>query len=226
MLTRRLAGLALISVSAAGIHGVVAPSAGALTGVSLLPGDKFPISFTASNKGGRLKWAGGEVQCTAELAEGTLESATLGKATDLITGCKFGAISCASETAKGEKDAKETILVVNIKGVAVSLLSESKVLSPGVANLLTETLLVNCGGVKVSIKGSTMGVGIVSSLIEDITSGTLRSAGKAYTCELEKEVCEKLAKEPLLINTGSGFEPAETELEGTITTKSMVVLND
>lgn len=125
-----------------------------------------------------------------------------------------------------EGDAKETILVLNVKGGAVSLLN-GKVLVPGVANILTENLKVKCGGVAlIEVKGSTIGLFSVSSLSADVTEGTLKSGGEKDTCVEEKTLCEKLAKEPLLVNFTGTFEKATTELEGVSKSSKMVLVND
>ena len=220
-----LASLAFVAVTAT--------TASAEVGGLLLPGDSFPITFEASNNGGKLETVGKKVvQCTKEKASGTIESSTSGKATDDLTGCKTGSINCRSENSKGEKDPIETVLVQNIKGVIFSEKTSSGTLSAGLSSILTETLVVNCGSVKDQIRGNV--IGLVSPTLLEVAAGstiTLQSKeeeGRAITgtCLEPKATCEEIAKHPLEANLGGGFEAAATGLTGSVILPKMIFIDD
>jgi hypothetical protein len=71
-----------------------------------------------------------------------------------FTGVKQGLVACRSENAKGEKDAVETVLTLldlhmAAGGSPLGPLILARVLGTG----LEEEVLLNCGGVKIQVKG-------------------------------------------------------------------------
>ncbi|HEV7394832.1 MAG TPA: hypothetical protein VGO08_24565, partial [Burkholderiales bacterium] len=170
----------------------------------LLPGEEYPVKFQSINNGGILETVSGKrVGCSKEEGSGTIDSATTGKGSDDLTGCKKEKVACRSENKAGEKDPVETALIKNLQGAIFSMKTSSGTLAAGIANTLSENLIINCGGVKDEIKGTL--IGLVSPTNLEIAAGekisfeSKQEKGKQITgtCLEPKAVCETIAASPL-----------------------------
>lgn len=151
-----------------------------------------------------------------------------------LEGCRVSRnkteVACSSENAKGEKDAKETILA-NVGLTFVNVLNEKSELEPGIAVTLQETLLVNCGTTKIEIKGTELGLVLVSNLTADVSSFSLDFVNAGEKCDKGEATCEKYQSEAegLLASTAKVFEKATEESSEAITlegSEGMVLVND
>jgi hypothetical protein len=139
-----------------------------------------------------------ELIIAGELGAGIGEAthSTLGPLAFTYAGVKLGKLSCSGENAKGEKDAKEVVLLLasNTDAHTVSLENSAGKLVPGLlVGLLEEAkrdLTVNCGGVKVLILGAIFFEVQGASTIEEVTGLFLlpilgKCAKTDETCMLE-----------------------------------------
>jgi hypothetical protein len=145
-----------------------------------------------------------------------------------LTGVHFGKVACRSETLAGLKDPVETALVlVDLHLVAEKSNKETgEVLEPLLVFKILgldgdSTLVLNCGLVKVQIKGR-IGCLLLPGLEEIAIMGKLTILCKQKsgdqitgTCEVTKKLCEELAKDPLMASFGEGFKDAATEFHMT-----------
>jgi hypothetical protein len=216
---------------------VLLVAAGALAGTAIaveplilvLPGEKVSeLKFEGTAGTSSLETVGGKTAtCTKGKATSTAaplpekESDTeAGEATITLEGCKKGAVACRSETKAGVKDPVETILLV-LAIAGINEESTAKELEGALVATAKETLLVNCGGVKEEGKGS--GSCLVTPALVELAAGAtgtlkcVQEKGKQLTgkCLERKATCEKLTKEPFLVNLGGGFEGAALLFEGT-----------
>ncbi len=161
--------------------------------------------------------------------ETTAEAGTL--VTD-FEGCGKGEVHCRSESKAGEKDPVQTILGTAALTAAAEESSE-KTLQFLLVSSLTETLFINCGGVKQEVKGSQPC--LVAPAGSEIAAGeavkitcALEKPGKPKTgkCLSSTAACEKLAKEPLEGNLGNGFESCAEELTIEGSFNKMALLDD
>ncbi len=169
----------------------------------------------------------GEIKCEevhiekGELGEKGQTHINLGKATLNFLKCEQEKAkvktSCHSETAKGEKDLAGLILVaVDIH--LVDLLVETK-LEPGIAVILLEpagtpfgTIKIVCGVGIVEVRGVVNGLVLVSSLTEDITTGSFHFLPGADKCDESDALCLKYEKDnPFEGKFAKVFEPATEE---------------
>jgi hypothetical protein len=209
--------------------------------ILVLPGEKISeLKFEGkSETGGKLETVGGKAAtCTKGRATSTAtplpekeSDSEAGEATIDLEGCKKEKVACRSETSGGLKDPVETILIV----LAMSGASEEtteKVLAAEFVATAKETLIVNCGGVKELGKGS--GACLVSPALTELAAGATgtlscrQEKGKQITgnCVETKATCEKLEKEPFLVNLGAGFESAALEFEGVGSFTKMIFGDD
>lgn len=177
-------------------------------GVLFLPGESGPVSTSGELTGlvsfRTLGLKSVVLQCsklryTAETSASELSHATLGSAAIDFEGCKLGKISCSSENMAGEKDPKETILLVpeDTDGHAVSLLNGTKLLAGFLAGFLElakegkkRDATANCGGVKILKLGAQFFAALGVSATEDITKGEIIPT--LLTCDANDELCKKL----------------------------------
>ena len=234
----KVVGLALLAVFA--FAAVAAATASAETpSVNVLPGEKVS-ELTYSGKAAKeskLETANGKtISCaTTKVSatfEGEKEISTKGKATIDFEGCKKEKVACRSETAGGVKDAVEIILTPLVL-TAADEETAAKALQFLLVNTLSETLLINCGGVKEEVKGN-VGCLVTPALTEVAAGGTVtiecaiepKGKQKTGTCLETKAACEKLKNEPLLGNLGAGFEASAEEINVAGTFNKMVTLID
>ena len=225
-------GLALIAVFAIGVIAAATASA-AEPGLLFLGKETGPVTFTGTSGKGELITPVGTIKCVANTESGTLGEAgqthvTLGKATIDFTTCakKEGEteISCRSEVA-GVKDPKGTILVDNADVHAVNLLSAKNVLEPGLSVRINGTLMLNCGGIIVEVRGAAFGV-VLASLTADVESAGLDFEG-GLKCDTSDALCEKIMSEaPLEANLTGKFEAAEEITKAEVTFNKMVLFDD
>jgi hypothetical protein len=228
----RLLGLALMAVFALGV--AAAATASAAPGILFLEKESAPVEFTGTSGAGELKTPAGTIKCTANTDSGTIGTTgethpNLGTATITFTGCKEKKVetllACSSENAKGEKDAKETILLKGDLHV-VELLNAKNELEAGVAVILLETLLLNCGGGKVEVRGAAFGL-VLASLTADVTAATLDFVAAGETCDTSDTLCKEIKEKfPLEGNFSGKFEKAEEITEAKVTFNKMVLFDD
>jgi len=236
-------GMAVAAVFTLGAI-VSAPASALEAGLLPLPGTTFEGIGLEGNEAvaTTLKTPGGEIACTTILASASLGMG-VGEKTHIklgiisvdFTGCKKGKINCSSENIEGGKDPKETILLNPAYTTMqfVNLLNAAKELEPGVAIALLELelagkklpLVINCGAIKVMIKGSELGL-ILASLTVDVTSITLDFTPAGETCDTGETTCEKYAAEPLLGNFAGVFESAALSTKVVLTSKEMFLVDD
>jgi hypothetical protein len=142
------------------------------------------------------------IKFEAELGKGEGAHSTLGTALVVLEGVKLGKIACSSENIKGEKAAKETVVLTkeDTDVHTVSLLNVSTLVAGllfGLLELVEGTtkldLTLNCGGVKVLVLGATFLEVQKADPIDDIENVALAST--ALKCDTADEICKKeLAK--------------------------------
>ncbi len=233
--------IALISLASLAAATATATEPGVLTlgGVALTE----PITVTGLGKEvSTFSTAAGKIKCQeVHIEKGELGAAgqthiNLGKATLNFLKCKLlkgvSESACRSENTKGEKDPVETILVaVDIH--LVDLLVETK-LEAGIAVILLEpagtafgTIKINCGAVIVLVRGVVNGLVVVSSLTEDITSGSFHFLPGADKCDSSDLLCTKYEKENPFEGSITGvFEKATEEALVPFTLSQMVLVDD
>jgi hypothetical protein len=235
----KLMGLALLAVLAFASVAAATASAEAPL-VLVLPGEKAAeLEYKGTGGEATLSDINGKTiiatkvkaAATFTAVAGKEADAELGKATLDFEGAKKEKVACRSENAKAEKDPVETILVVT------GLITENeettgKALQGALVNLLTETLLINCGGVKEEVKGSVPCL-VTPVLTEVAVGGTVeikcaQEKGKQLTgkCLESKAACEDLTKNPFLANLGGGFVEAGEGVTVAGTFNKMVTLDD
>jgi hypothetical protein len=230
--------LALMGVLSVGAV-VVGPAMAVEPGLLPLSGNTFPaegVKFTGTTGLGTLTTATGKkVVCTAGKAEGTLGGKTgetthiiLGTSTSTTTGCKEEAVGCRSE-ASGKKDPAETVLVGLPEGTKadihfVALLNGAK-LVPGVLGILLENVVINCGGLKIEIKGTSTGEITGYTEGTDVTNLTIQSGVKSLSCDESDKLCKELVGKGLRAEAGKGEEEACAEGEGKVESKEMAVVD-
>jgi hypothetical protein len=75
-----------------------------------------------------------------------------------LTGYKQGLFACRSENAKGEKDPVETVLeLLDLHVAAGGTPLEPRIVARLLGTALEEEVILNCGGVKMQIKGTKEG---------------------------------------------------------------------
>jgi hypothetical protein len=226
--------LQIILLALMGVLSVGAVMAGAALAVEkpgLLPlsGETFPaagVPFTGTSGRGTLTTAAGKkIECTAGTAKGTLggkegETAhiVLGTSTGTTTGCKNEAVGCRSEKA-GVKDAAETILGSGDLHF-VALLNGTK-LVPGVLGILLEPVIINCGGLKIEIKGTSTGEITGYTEGTDVTSLVAKTVAKPLPCDSGDTLCKELLGKGLRAEAGKGEEEAIVVGEGTANAEEM-----
>jgi hypothetical protein len=163
----RTLGLTLVSVFALGVVAAASASATEPAGILYLPGQEGPVLVKGTGGAASLGTVGllrpstissTSVKFEAQLgAKGDTHS-TLGTASVVFEGFKFGKLVCSSENLKGEKAAKETVVLMkeDTDVHMVSLLSGSTLVAGLLIGLLELVegarkldLTLNCGGVKV-----------------------------------------------------------------------------
>ncbi len=171
-----------------------------------------------------------------ELGEKGQTHINLGKATLNFLKCEQDRekvkTSCRSENTKGEKDPAGTILVA-VDFHLVDLLVETK-LEPGIAIILLEpagtafgTIKVVCGVGIVELRGVAKGLVIVSSLTEDVTTGSLHFLPGADKCDTSDALCLKYETEhPFEIKFRKIFEAESMEALIPFTLSQMVLVDD
>jgi hypothetical protein len=199
--------------------------------IKSLAEETFPVTFTVTSGESKVETVGkSAIVCTADTGSGEFENGASGTITVDFTGCKKEKVTCSSENAKGEKDPKETILEVNAQLSVVNLLNSKKELDGGVVQTLTEPMKVSCGGVKVELRGSVLG--LVTPINKEIaTTETAKvefkqKEGKqeAGECKEPTEVCEKLKKEPFEAKIAEKFEGGGAQSTETTSFSKMVEL--
>lgn len=166
------------------------------------------------------------ISATFKALAGKEADAEAGTGSSTAEGCKQGKVACRSETAKGEKDPVETILAP----ASLTLVSEEgveKALRAGIALAMSETLFLNCGGVKNEGRGG--GICPVSPALTEVSAGSaVTPACKAdpNACVEKKATCEKVAKGVLEGNLGAGFEAISMESSMTGIFNKMIFIDD
>jgi hypothetical protein len=230
-----------ILVLLAAVSGAASSTAMALEPLILvLPGEKVSeLKFQGTAGESKLETVSGKAAiCTkgtataaSQALPGKESDTEAGEATIDLEGCKKEKVACRSETSGGTKDPIETILVV-LSMTGVTEESTEKTLQGEFVASAKETLLVNCGGVKEEGKGS--GACLVTPALVELAAGAtgtlkcVQSKGKQTTgtCLEKKATCEKLAKEPFLVNLGAGFEGAALLFEGVGSFNKMIFGDD
>ena len=240
MKTARLAGACLIAVLA--LAGIAVASASAAS-IAVLSGEKVSeLKYEGKAAGAAtLETVDGKSITCSKTKVKTTFTALAGKEAvaetgTLVTdfeGCsKEKKLSCRSESKAGEKDPIETILGTATVTAASEETSE-KTHQFLLVSSLSETLFINCGGVKQEVKGALpclaapAGSELAAGETVKITCA-IEKTGKPKTgkCLASTATCEKLANEPLEGNLGNGFEGCAEEmtLEGSF--NKMVLLED
>jgi hypothetical protein len=216
----------------AGTSSAIATEAGFLPLAAL----KGVIDSRGASRLARLAGASIVVACLVDVIANRLGKAgqthvTSGTVTIEFKECKETKgkteVACSSENAKGEKDAKEVVLMQE-ELHTVNLLSEST-LEPGVAFSLSEPAKLTCGGVsKVEFKGTALGAVKVSSLSADVSTLNFVFVSAGETCDKGETTCEKYKEGGLLVNATGTFEKAteETEEEDILEGEEGMVLVD
>jgi hypothetical protein len=233
--------LQIILLALMGVLSVGAVMAGAALAVEpgLLPlsGETFPaegVPFTGTSGKGTLTTAAGKkIECTADTEKGTLGGKTgetariiLGTAVITFTGCKNEGIGCRSE-ASGVKDPAETILVgpsISLDIHFVALLNGTK-LVPGVLKILLISIVINCGGLKIEIKGTATGEITGYTEGADVTSLVANSVAKPLPCDSSDTLCKELLGKGLRAEAGKGEEEASIIGEGTAKAEKMAIVD-
>ncbi|MFI4991973.1 MAG: hypothetical protein ACHQHO_13820 [Solirubrobacterales bacterium] len=235
----KILGLALIAIFA--FASVVAATASAelgevKPGLLFLKGVTFPITLKATSGTAVLTSAAGEITCTESKSETSFGNegeetpahvTLLNNVTITFTGCttEKGAVGCRSETSGGVKDPKNTILaLVDVHFVA--LLNSSKELRPGLLFIvLNSPLLINCGALKVEVRGA-VGGSVEVEQTEDVSGGKF-VLPTALKCDTSDALCKALLEEkPFEANFGGKFEPATQTATATATFSEMVKVDD
>jgi hypothetical protein len=173
-----------------------------------------------------------EVNATATFVEksGKPADSEQGKADINFRKCKKEKINCRSEISETEKDPVETILVD--PGLIGSAGTKGTELRYELVNLLSQTLLINCGGVKEEVKGSVACV-VTPSLAEveagvTVTITCTQEKGKQVSgaCVEPAKACEDLKNNPFLANLGGGFKSAGELVTVKGSFNKMITLDD
>ncbi len=223
---------ALISVSS-----LLAPIAASAAEPLLLvlEGEKVSeLKYSAKAGAVALETAGGKtITCTSAEDVATFKpdgekaaAAEAGSSTAVFFGCKKEKIACRSETAKGEKDAVETVLAPLSLTVINEKPSEGG-LSSAAALKLQETLIANCGTVKTKAQGS--GFCPISPSSTKVTAGsavTLNCESYPGACVERTATCEQLSKEPFEANVGGSFEATSVVMSLSGSFNKMIFLDD
>ncbi len=190
----------------------------------------------------RIGGAAGQISCLqVHLENGALGSSgqthvNLGTARLSFLKCTLekekSKIACRSENTKGEKDPIETILVT-VDLHLLDVLTAANVLEPGIAVIPLEpagtvgTLKVLCGVGLVEVRGFPKGLVLVSSLTEEVTSGTLDFLTTGEKCDLSDELCKLYEKEdPFEVKFGKAFEAGSEEATIPFSLSEMVLVDD
>jgi hypothetical protein len=227
--------LSFVFVTTSALAGISSATASATAGLLFLEKEAAPVTLEGTGGATELKVGLNSIKCTAVKEAGTIGTAgethpSLGLLTSTLTGCKENKgeskLACSSENAKGEKDAKEAILVQNADAHVLELLSTSNELEPGVAEILSSTLLVTCGIGKVEVRGAAFGLAL-GSLTADITEAKLHFAEGGEMCDEFDILCIAIAKNsPLEANFTGKFEKAAFIGECVPKANKMVLLAD
>ncbi|MFI4991981.1 MAG: hypothetical protein ACHQHO_13860 [Solirubrobacterales bacterium] len=242
----KILGMALIAVFALAAVAAATASAelGEVTpGLLFLKSPTFPITLTSSGGPATLRVGGEAVVCQTFKNEAKFENenGSIPPHVVLIKNVKIhfsectalnGAVSCRGENAGG-KDPKGTILVV-VDVHFVALLNAAKELRPGVIFIVLgkegaeaeEKLVINCGILKIEVKGAVAGEVLLKESGEDITLLTV-DLPTALKCDTSDELCKKLLEEkPFLARKEAVFEPAEQEAKVDVHFTEMVKVDD
>jgi hypothetical protein len=199
-------GLAITAVFIIGAVASATASATEPAGFLYLSGEEGPVIIKGTGAGTQLKTTGllkvglnsTAIKFEAELGKGEGTHSTLGTMTVTIEGLKLGKIACSSENIKGEKAAKETVVLTkeDTDLHAVSLLNGTTLVAGILIGLLELVegekkldLTMNCGGVKVLILGATFLELQKASQTADVTEVALAST--KLKCDSADTLCKK-----------------------------------
>ena len=146
----RLLGLTVMAVLAVG---AVASATASAESVEIL--SKLPATFksTQVNNKNILETAGGgKVECEEAKSEGTFTKVNLGTASLHFLKCKSLGVAC-----KTTGDAEGTLLFTNLDVHLVDVLLPKEVLGLGIVFKLPTTLVIECGKIKIEVRGSVIG---------------------------------------------------------------------
>ncbi|MFI4991972.1 MAG: hypothetical protein ACHQHO_13815 [Solirubrobacterales bacterium] len=200
-------------------------------GLLFLKGVTFPITATLAGGEAILTAGVNSIACTEAKAEASFSNegeavpphVRLGSnGTIDITGCttQGGTVSCRSE-AEGKKDPKGTVLAAGNLD-AVALLSSSKELRPGVLIIVSTPAIVNCGGLRIEVRGALAAEGELTEATEDVTLGVARLP-TALSCDTSDATCKAiLAEKPFQANFSGTFESASITAEAHLHVSEMV----
>jgi hypothetical protein len=238
---KRLQTILLALMAILSLGAVVASAASAVEpGLLPLSGETFPaagVPFTSTSGKGTLTTAAKkEIVCNTDDDKGTLGGKTgetahiiLGTVNILFSGCKAEGSGCRSEEA-GKKDPAETILVglpeagkeADIHFVA--LLNGTK-LVPGLLVILLENVVINCGGLKLEVKGTATGEITGYTEGTDVTSFTANFIAKPLPCDESDKLCKEQLGKGLRAEVGKGEEEAQEVTKDENTAEKMAVID-
>jgi hypothetical protein len=201
----KLLGLALMAVFAFGVFAAASASATEPSGLLYLSGEEGPVTIKGTGGGAELKTTGllktainsTAIKFEAELGKGEGTHSTLGTTTVTFEGSKLGKIACSSENIKGEKAAKETIVLTkeDTDVHTVSLLNGTTLVAGLLIGLLELVegekkldLTLNCGGVKVLVLGATFLEVQKASQTADVTEVAIAST--KLKCDSADTLCK------------------------------------
>jgi hypothetical protein len=202
----KLLGLALMAVFAFGVLAAASALATEPAGILYLPGQEGPVIVKGTGGAASLSTIGllrpstissTSVKFEAELgAKGDTHS-TLGTVSVVFEGAKFGKLGCSSENIKGEKAAKETIVLTkeDTDVHTVSLLNGSTLAAGLLIGLLELVegakkldLTLNCGGTKILVLGATFFEVQKASASADVTEVAIAST--KLKCDSADTLCK------------------------------------
>jgi hypothetical protein len=204
---QRLLWLALVTVF--GYGGTVVASASAIeSGLLYLPGNMGPVVLKGiSGAKQTLKQVGlktntitaTEVEFEEQIGVGEGTHSTLGGMKFTYKGVKLEAVACESENAKGEKDAKEVVLLLpqntDVHTVALENLLGGlfAALLVGLLEEENHDLTLNCAGTKVLVLGALF-LAMEASPTSDIMKTEILPVMRSLVLECDKsdKLCTKL----------------------------------
>lgn len=150
---------------------------------------------------GKNKWSCSEVKRQASAGKAGDTHITLGELSADFEGCKAeGVVGCASENTKGEKDAKEVVLLLGTDTDLhlVALLSGTTLVPGELAGFLELEkkldLTLNCGGVKILVLGAVF-LEIKGKELATKDAEEVEILPTTLTCDTSDTLCQaELAK--------------------------------
>lgn len=230
----RLFGLVLFASLSLGAAAVTTASAAETeAGLLYLSGESGQVTSETTGGIGTLTSAGGKITCTTGKSSGkstqTEKHVTSGTGTGTFNGCKETKgetkVACKTEGAAAE----EVVVAGQVTLFNALDAATKKVLEPGIGITVTPTLKIKCGAVSiVEVKGTVLGLLVVTSLTADVTTGAMHFVNQGELCDTENAFCKKSQEKAneLLANFAGTFETATMECEEAATISKMMLVDD